>query len=721
MPFAFDLNSESGWSLSQDGVDPARERDFESRMTIANGLLATRGARDVGRAPGWMSATPSLTLLSWPRSYVAGLFDTPDLAPRVPVLMPVPDWTRLRLRVNGKVMLAEACTRSLDLRRSVLLNTAMTDDLHVRSLRFISQADRALAFQWVQMEVQRDCTLDVGAWFDTIHVGLEPIQFAANMGCWRTERGQTEVAMAAEASLTVDGQTVPSAEMGALRWSWQMAASAGQRICFERRVAVARDGDAQAALARSGIGWRAALEAHTAAWAQRWRCGDVQIAGDAEAQRAVRFAAHHLIASANPDDPTVSIGARGLSGDGYLGHVFWDTEIYMLPFFSLTWPQAAQALLRYRHRTLPGAKAKAASHGYSGAMYAWESADTGAEETPDFVVGADGLPAPVLCGKQEQHITADVAHAVWNHFLATGDGDFLRECGAEILIETARFWASRAILEPDGRHHIRGVIGPDEYHENIDDNAFTNTMARWNLQRAAEAVAVLRADWPQDAARLAVQDAELALWHHVADTLATGYDPDTGLLEQFDGFFARKPDPKRGRQDIKQADVVALLALLPDLLDEDDVATNFATYAPMASHESSLSLPMHALVAARLGEVGVALEYVRRAYATDLAGPAGSDAAGLHMAALGGIWQVAVLGFGGVSWRGERLHLNPRLPPGWTQLAFNLHWRGRLIAVRVTEQIEAELLSGPAMALVVGGTPQMLMPGRRLVASLPLR
>ena len=721
MPFALEADPEPGWSLTQEGVDPVRERDFESRMTIANGFLSTRGARDVGRGAGWMSATPSLTLLSWPRSYVAGLFDTPDLAPSVPVLVPVPDWTRLRLRVNGHVLRGVASMRSLDLRRSVLINTAVTGDVRVRSLRFISQADRALAFQWVQIDVQQGCALGFDVWFDTAHVGLEPIQSAAGLGFWRGERAPTKLAMAAEAILTVDGQNVPPGEVGSLRWSWQMAASAGQTICFERRVAVTRDGDVQAALARTSIGWQAALDAHTAAWAQRWRGSDVQIIGDEDAQRAVRFAAHHLIAAANPDDPTVSIGARGLSGDGYLGHVFWDTEIYMLPFFSLTWPEAAQALLRYRHRTLPGAKAKAAAQGWRGAMYAWESADTGAEETPDFVVGADGLPAEVLCGKQEQHITADIAHAVWNHFLATGDGDFLRECGAEILIETARFWASRATLETDGHHHIRGVIGPDEYHENIDDNAFTNTMARWNLLRAAEAVAVLRADWPEDAARLAVQDDELALWQQVADSLVTGYDPDTGLIAQFEGFFTRAPDPKRGAQDIKQADVVALLALLPDLLDADDVATNFTTYAPLASHESSLSLPMHALVAARLGEVGLALEYFRRAAATDLAGPPGSDAAGLHMAALGGIWQVVVLGFGGVSWRGETLHLNPHLPPQWSGLAFSLHWRGRVIAVRVTERLEVESLSGADLALVIGGTTHRLTSGQRLVASLPSR
>jgi trehalose/maltose hydrolase-like predicted phosphorylase len=158
----------------------------------------------------------------------------------------------------------------------------------------------------------------------------------------------------------------------------------------------------------------------------------------------------------------VSVAARALTGPDYKGHVFWDTEIYLLPFYCLTWPEAARAMLMYRHGTLPAARAKAASMGWRGAMFAWESADTGAEATPDQAVGPDRRVLQILCGKQEQHITADVAYAVWHYWIATGDEGFLREAGAEILLEAGRFWASRAGLEADGQCHIRGVIGPDE-------------------------------------------------------------------------------------------------------------------------------------------------------------------------------------------------------------------------------------------------------------------
>ena len=230
----------------------------------------------------------------------------------------------------------------------------------------------------------------------------------------------------------------------------------------------------------------------------------------------------------------------------------------------------------------------------------------------------------VLCGKLEQHITADVAYAVYQYWHATGDERFLLDAGAEILLETARFWSSRAQPEADGHCHIRGIIGPDEYHERIDDNAFTNVMARWNIRRALEIATLLGERWPARWAslstRLGLDDNELEQWRSVAETLVTGLDPKTGLFEQFAGFFSLEEinladyagrsvpmDVVLGRERtqrskvIKQADVVALLALLPEEFGGDTGAANFHYYEPRCSHGSSLSPAMHGLVAARLG------------------------------------------------------------------------------------------------------------------------
>src|SRR5690606_27833474 len=199
-----------------------------------------------------------------------------------------------------------------------------------------------------------------------------------------------------------------------------------------------------------------------------------RIEGDRLAQIAIRFAIYHLFSSVHPEDDAVSIGARGLSGTGYAGHVFWDTEIYMLPFFTLTRPDAARTVLTYRHRTLDAARERARARGFAGALYAWESADTGEDVTPPYILAPGGALVPVLAGEQEHHISADVAYGVWSYWHATGDDRFMLDAGLEILIETARFWASRVARGDDGRWHVLGVMGPDEYHASVDDDAYTN-------------------------------------------------------------------------------------------------------------------------------------------------------------------------------------------------------------------------------------------------------
>ena len=244
--------------------------------------------------------------------------------------------------------------------------------------------------------------------------------------------------MTGAATLRLDGDPLapePSV-LAALGLALALRGRAGGRI--DRLVAVARADTpagrsrpraASAALARSrALGWRAVLAAHEAAWDARWTASDVSSRATMNRSSAVRFAVYHLTSAANPEDERVSIGARGLTGDAYLGHVFWDTEIYLLPFYTAVWPEAARALLMYRYHTLPGARAKAAHFGFKGALYAWESADTGEETTPERVVVPDGAMIEILTGRMEHHISADVAYAVWQYWRATGDDDFFLRC-----------------------------------------------------------------------------------------------------------------------------------------------------------------------------------------------------------------------------------------------------------------------------------------------------
>jgi trehalose/maltose hydrolase-like predicted phosphorylase len=644
---------------------------------------------------------------------------------------------------------------ALDVARGVLLIERRPQDgagVHVRGLRLVSLHEHSAGLQLVQMEIEAgglEVILEVSV--DTSAPGLLPQRIEQDLGVWRTRHSGQSLAVAVAATLQIDGKNLSPGTRTPLTWTWRWTSRPGQVVGFQRRVAIVRSDSpgvdpgsaARDALDRQ-IGWRNVLEAHEAAWADRWQKGDIELVGDPTAQRAIRFAAYHLNSAANPADERVSIGARALTGEGYHGHVFWDTDIFLLPFYVLTWPEAARSLLMYRFHTLEGARAKAVRLGWRGAMYAWESAATGDEMTPEHLTGPDGETVAVLCGTQEQHISADIAYAVWQYWRATGDDGFFLEAGAEILLETGRFWASRALPEPDGSCHIRGVIGPDENHEHIDDNAYTNVMARWNIRRALDAVALLQERWPEHwaslAQRLGVNDAELRAWSHVAETLAIGFDPRTGMYEQFSGFFDLEDidlSDYAGRtvpvevllgqerlqksQIAKQADVVALLALLPDEFPGNAPERNFRYYEPRCSHRSSLSPAMHGLVAARLGDTEMALRFFQQTAVIDLGDAHGPADEGIHIAALGGLWMLTVFGFAGLSVRDDGLALEPRLPDGWQRLAFRIQWRGRRVQFsidQITNKVTATLETGEPMIVELNRERRELRGDQKLTVAI---
>ena len=757
----FEPTKQPGWVLSHEGYNVLTESAVESRFAFGNGFLGMRAARSVSRGPTWTSWLGYLRWASWPRCYVAGLFDIPNVEPPVPALVPVADWSRVRIMLDGEPLLAREGevllgTRKLDMRRGMLLSswthrTPAGITATGQELRLLSLADRATGLQLLWLSIDRN-GVDVRfeASFGMSGLGMEPMRLDPDLGAWRTEGTDKAVAMTSAATLRLNGNLLEPNRPFSLRWSWRWRSVAGQAAEFDRVVAVARADkpeddpapSANAALARAtSLGWRAVLAAHEAAWDARWSASEIRIEGDDELQEALRFAVYHLTSTANPADERVSIGARALTGDAYFGHVFWDTETYLLPFYTATWPEAARTLLMYRFHTLPGARAKAAHIGCKGALYAWESADTGMETTPERVVASDGAIVEILSGKMEHHISADVAYAVWQYWRVTGDDDFFLQAGAEIMLDTARFWASRAVAGQDGKRHIRHVVGPDEYHEDVDDNAFTNLMARWNIARALETIDILRARWPDGAAillkKLALGDEELGDWRDATTRMVTGLDPATGLYEQFAGFHALEPldlavyadrtvpiDVVIGRertqrsQVVKQADVVTLIALLPEEFLGTTAETNFRHYEPRCAHGSSLSAAMHALVAARLGDAEMALNYMRETASLDLdLDP--NTAGGVRIAALGGLWQAAILGFAGLDMTADTLSFDPRLPPQWRSLSFRLCWKGRTVAIHIAgKAVEATLLTGEPMDIRVAGTKKDLTVGQAVKLSI---
>lgn len=479
-----------------------------------------------------------------------------------------------------------------------------------------------------------------------------------------------------------------------------------------------------------------AQQRHT--WADRWERATISIEGDPDAQLAVRFALFHLMASVG-DDGEAAVGARGLSGPAYAGHVFWDADIFVLPFLAATHPPAAQAILAYRLARIEAARANAISNGHLGARFPWESATTGEDVTPTSAQDAHGETVAIRTGQDEEHIVADVAWAAWHAAAWTGDRNFLLGPGRALIIETARWWASRATRDADGTAHLRGVIGPDEYHEDVDDNAFTNGMAAWNLRKAAELVEAIKAEGKPGVVELGevelgeVELGELEDWRALANSLVDGYDAETGIYEQFAGFLELEPliiseiasppiagDVLLGRQRvagsqiIKQADVLMLHHLVPEACAPGSLATNLDFYAPRTAHGSSLSPAVHACLLARAGRANEALELFRLACRIDLDDLTGTTAGGLHLACLGGVWQALAFGFLGLLPRPDGLVIDPHLPDIWDSVTIAVVFRGVKVVICV-ERDAITVNPDDEISVVIGeSSPSVVKaPGKR--------
>jgi trehalose/maltose hydrolase-like predicted phosphorylase len=470
-----------------------------------------------------------------------------------------------------------------------------------------------------------------------------------------------------------------------------------------------------AAQAASSTGFEHLLGEQRRAWAARWEDADIGIEKDPDLQRATRLALFHLMGSV-ADEGEAAVGARGVTGHGYNGHVFWDADTFVLPFFAATHPASARAMLEYRIRRLRPALAAARAQAHLGARYPWESARTGHDVTPASAYDRGGRLIPVRTGTHEVHIVAEVAWAACCYVDWSGDREFVASAGLPLLVETARYWASRIELDDDGSAHLRGVIGPDEYHEDVDDDTFTNVMARWNLRRAAVAV-----DDPA-AHRPGVGPEEVGRWRDLAAALVDGWDPATGRHEQFHGFADLEPlviaevAPRRpiaadvlmgrerlqGSQVVKQPAVLMLHHLVPDELRPGSMPTDLAYYEPRTAHGSSLSPGVHAALLARAGKLDRALQALEITSHIDLHDLTGSTASGIHLATAGALWQALVLGFAGMRPSRDGLVVDPHVPPAWGELDVRLGFHGRRLRLRCSSE-HGELTSDAPVQVSVGG------------------
>ena len=726
---------EKSWIMEEKSFDPEYLGKYEALFAQGNGYLGQRAALD----EHYWGERRNL--------FVSGTFDRFH-ENEVSELPNLPDVTNISLRVGGRrfTMLSGRLVKY-----SRKLNL-LTGEL-IRKIRWVSPEGAELEIGWSRIASMKNVHFIASRMTVT---AVRPVELVITSGIdgtqtntgtqhtvegnarvydrtileysCRTENSQVQAVTHVRHRMTLNDQAldVPMKIITSRRYlggEYALRLEPQMTLAFEKvaRIGTSRDWeyrnltDAEAGkkvLADSLDDFRAngrlryadVLEESAGCWKQFWKVHDVKIeSADPLDQMGIRFAIYHLNSMTNRRDSRIGVAAKGLSGEGYKGHSFWDTEIFILPFFLFTQPETAKSLLEYRYMNLPAAKKLAQSRGYHGAMYPWESGwiEDG-DLTPDNL-GVDpvtGKLLPCLTGKLEQHITADIAFAVEQYYNATRDQEFMERCGNEILLETAQFWASRVEWsETNLRYEIHDVIGPDEYQIRVNNNAYTNYLAFRNMELGLWALGKLEE----------VPRRYEGLGEILRDRLEKLYlpqpEPESGIVPQFDGYLQRKRldlTPYRGTdfagqimedfnfellgeyQAAKQADVIQLMILMEELFDEAVCRKNYLYYEPRTLHDSSLSKAVHSMMASDLGMTEAAYEMFRGAAQTDLGPQPHSSDDGIHSANMGGMWQAVVMGFGGLRATDGRLRINPHLPSAWKRLQYQICWQGSRLAVRVT-------------------------------------
>lgn len=714
--------SDSHWNITQTRFDTAQQNHMETVMTCGNGYFSSRGVFEEG-----ISGESRTT-------FAHGIWD--DMPVSFTELANLPDWMELSITVDDEICSLEQGTvidfmRTLDLKRGILRRAVRwrsAENETVLDLHF----ERIICHHLSHLGMLRVLATVVASSAETVDVtlttGIDGHVSNQHLNHWRhlgqgddhllVETVHTGIQLATAMHIDSSGTTETCHHCpGHPRVSSSQALRVGQTLQLDKQIAYVSsrdDGLTGAALVKvarrqlSAADYDTHRTQHIDAWDAVWRCGDIIIEGDDEAQLAVRHALYQLHVAAPQKDDRVSIGAKTLSGFGYRHHIFWDNEIFVLPYFSFTRPDLARNMLMYRYHTLAGARAKAAANGFKGAQFAWESAATGEEMTPTWVPHFSDRTqlVRIWTGDIQIHISADIAYAIHQYHVATGDDDFLRDYGAEIILDTARFWASRVEHEPQEsgyQYAIRNVIGPDEYHDHVDNNTFTNRMCQWHLALALDTLSWLEDLAPEKASQLKDQLSldvhELAHWRDVIEHIVIHFDPESKLMLQFDDFFERTfidlneyaertesmqvilgIEGANAAQVLKQADVVMLMCLHRDSYDAATWQVNYDTYMPRTDHSygSSLSPSFHAWAAAEMNRIDEAYDHFMLAARADISNIRGNANDGIHAASAGGLWQAAVFGFAGLRLTAEaQLTTNPRLPSHWSRLAFTVTVNGK--------------------------------------------
>ena len=694
-----------------ESLDPDDRSFRESIFSQGNGYMGTRGYR-----PDQRGAHPA-----WRSTFLAGFYEY--VKPGITDLVNHPDFSGIQFRLNGTDSESHTVSdflQTLDLRCGLVtwaynLTDRAGNQTRVKQEKFLSMADRHLAAIRVSLTpVNWSGTLELSGGIDARVENLpvsddqltENVEFVKMWSDVRTEPRPAGGQLTAQTRISHRqiAQSYLFSGKGSLKTEaadeWVTTTinarlSQGMTWVGEKRIAVAsfRDGDAGEIVKEKSeelkdTTFDELLTESALAWEKIWKQADVQLIGNDEWQGAIRYNIFQLIQAMPYGDTHASIGARGLTHGRYKGCYFWDTEIFMLPFFAYTQPNAAKSLLQYRCHTLPDAVESAKRFSAKGARFSWMASDTGFEQCGTWDTGC--------C---EIHITADIAHAVRQYVELTGDEAFLRDCGTELLLQTARYWVDRFnYVSAEDQYHLLFVKGPDEYCGVTCDDFYTVSMARDHLEQAAAAIKWMEKTYPEDwtvlAEKTGFQPEETEKWMDIAAKVVLRrrgelwkQDATFDLLEPLD-IQAHKDDDAplyhkigfdrlQRYQVLKQPAVLMYMALCPEKFSKVEVEAAWNYYEPKTLHDSTLSFGIHALVAARLGYEEKAVHYLEKSLFLDLKNVMKNTAGeGIHTASLGATWQAMVLGFGGLSIRNGVLNVENRLPPGIEEMRYRVCHKG---------------------------------------------
>ena len=730
-------NSEYSWLIKEEGWVKSLQSVRESQFALGNGFLGSRAVLE------------EIPYDAETGTYISGVYDS--IGSQVAELVNLPNPFNFRIAVDGEklgVMTMDIIEhkRILNLRRGLLCRHSVFQDSRKRrydyqSLRFISMHNKNIGVMQIIFRPLDDAAqVSIETGIDTSVYNAGTVTEGRKRHFRVKELGQSKNAgyLLVETFGKVHTAIFRSGFYYRTRGKkilakdniFELKLRKNQTVTFTKifYIDVISEQDNLDKLKRLSekkfrrafqSGFNSLLKKHLQAWEELWNKAEVSIWGDPEVEKNFRFNIYHMLICALKDEGSSSVGARALTGEGYRGHIFWDAEIFIFPFYLYVFPDVAKNMLLYRYKRLDAARVIAKEAGFKGALFPWESAGTGEDETPDRAKDLDGKVIKIHTGKLEHHITADIAYAFYHYYNATHDEKFFRDYGYEIMFETARFWASRVEYnKKKKKYEIKHVIGPDEFHEDVNNNAFTNIMAKWNLLIAHKMFRRIKKTEPAIYKRLGQKIGltvkEAAAWKNIAAGI--GIKMRQGqIIEEFDGYFRKRrvaisdwdenympiiaekltPRDYGKTQLVKQADVLMLLYLLSDVFSLETKRQNYKYYIDRTIHKSSLSLPIHALMAIAVGDRNRAYRFFHTALHTDISNLHNNTSEGIHAACIGGTWQVLINGFTGVKIEKGILSINPKLPQAWRKVLLSLHWRERLLRLEVKNNIVKIRLIAP--------------------------